>query len=74
MDESTLLALLAELMELEPTTLTMSTNLPTLPEWNSMNFMLLLTTIEERYRKNLEPVQLLMCNTPQDILALVQQA
>ena len=59
MDESTLLALLAELMELEPTTITMSTTLPTLPEWNSLNFMYLLTTLEEYYRTNLEPGQLL---------------
>ena len=74
MDESTLLALLAELMELEPTTLTMSTHLPTLPAWNALNFMYLLTMLEEYYRTNLEPGQLFQCTTPHDILALVQQA
>lgn len=74
MDESNLLALLAELMELKSTTITMSTPLPSLPSWNALNFMYLLTTLEEYYRTNLEPDQLLQCTTPQDILSLVQSA
>ena len=72
MAESNLLALLSELMEVEPTTLSMNTSLPTLTAWNSLNFMYLLTTLEEYYRTNLELGQLLQCTTPHDILSLVQ--
>ncbi len=73
-NESTFLALMTEILGLDSGALTLSTTLQTMSEWNSMSFMLLLSTLEEQYSKHVKPVQLLMCETPQEILTLIQQA
>lgn len=72
MDDQTFLDAVAEIFDEDPSTMTMTTALQTLPKWDSLTFMALAALLQDNFGKQVELHRLLNCQTPHDLLTLVK--
>ena len=72
MNDSEFLEQVAKIFEVNPSDLTLTTDLKSLPSWNSMTFMFLVRMLEEQFDQDIDMRRMLMCDTPQDILDMLR--
>jgi len=73
MQETEFLSLLDEVFDVDPGTILLDHDVKELPTWDSMTFLGLIATIDERYNVTLEPDDVLTCSTAQELFHTVLQ-
>ncbi|MDT3662399.1 MAG: acyl carrier protein [Anaerobiospirillum sp.] len=72
MNDSEFLEQVAKIFEVNPSDLTLTTELKSLTTWNSMTFMFLARMLEEQFDQDIDLRRMLMCDTPQDLLDMLR--
>lgn len=72
MDRRTFLALLDEVLELDPGTLQGPERLDDLENWNSMAMVSFVALVDEHFNFAVSPRQFVNCDTVEDLLGLVK--
>lgn len=70
MSDSDLLALVDEILEVPPGTVTMDSDLEELG-WDSLSNLNFISIVDTRYRATVDPVQLARSATPRDLMSLL---
>lgn len=71
MDNEKIILLLEDVLQVNPGTITIDTNLKNLEEWDSLAAVLFMTFAEEQFQKMIDPIQLKNCVKVSDLISLL---